>query len=53
MLMFVLHEDVTNFFNFNIENKHFRVEDVIENDRLQGKHKIVYLDLVTVTVQPI
>lgn len=53
MVMHVLREDNTNFFNFNIEEKPFKVGEIIEHERLDGRHKVVHVDPVTVTVKPI
>jgi hypothetical protein len=53
MVMFVLHEDGSNFFNFNIKGKHFRVGEIITHEGLHGKHEVVHCDPVTVTVKPI
>jgi hypothetical protein len=51
--MFVLHEDETDFFNFNIPKQCFTVGEIIENDRLDGKFEVVHFDRATVTVKPL
>jgi hypothetical protein len=53
MVMFVLHADGTDFFNFNIPQQTFKVGAIIDNNRLNGKYKVVHYDRVTVTVKPI
>jgi hypothetical protein len=53
MVMFVLHSDGTDFFNFNIPQQTFKLGQIIDNDRLNGKHKVVHFDRITVTVQAI
>ncbi|MFJ8528516.1 hypothetical protein [Bacillus sp. NPDC094106] len=53
MVMFVLHEDGSNFFNFNIKQECFKVGDVIEREELQGKYKVVHADPITVSVKPV
>ena len=51
MVMFVTHEDGTNFIDFNIERQDFKIGEVIEIDQINGKLKVVSFDRVTVTVQ--
>lgn len=53
MVMFVLHEDGSDFFNFNIEPRQFKKGEIIEHDRLEGKFKVLHTDVATVTVKPV
>lgn len=51
--MFVLNADGTDFYNFNEDNVRYKLGDIIEHDRLEGKYEVVHLDMATVTVRPI
>ncbi|MFV1457356.1 hypothetical protein [Bacillus mycoides] len=53
MIMFVLNEDGSDFFNFTIENERFRVGDTVEREDLDGAYKVVHCDPVTVAVKPV
>jgi hypothetical protein len=53
MVMFVLHEDGSNFANFNIKKQSFKIGEIIEHERLDGEHIVVHLDPATVIVKPI
>jgi hypothetical protein len=53
MVMFVLNEDGSNFFNFNIKGRRFKKGEIIEHERLDGKFEVVHSDIVTVTVKPV
>lgn len=53
MIMFVLREDSSPLFNFTIDQCVFKVGDIIEHERLHGKHKVLFTDAATVTVKPL
>lgn len=53
MIMFLLHEDGTDFFNFTIPNERFKVGDNVEREDLEGTYEVVHCDPVTVTVKPV
>ena len=53
MIMFVLREDSSPFFNFTIDQSVFKVGDIIEHESLHGKHKVLFTDAATVTVKPL
>ncbi|MFQ3543571.1 hypothetical protein Q7A53_05750 [Halobacillus rhizosphaerae] len=53
MVMFVLWKDGSDFINFNIEPQKFKKGEVIEHERLEGKHEVIHCDPVTVTVKPV
>ncbi|UUV46101.1 hypothetical protein [Bacillus phage vB_BanS-Thrax1] len=53
MVMFVLRQDDTVFINFNIEKETFKIGEIIEHEKLEGKHKVVHVDPATVTVKPV
>ncbi|WP_193635419.1 hypothetical protein [Bacillus paranthracis] len=53
MIMFVLHEDETDFFNFTIPNERFKVGDKVEREDLDGTYVVVHCDPVTVSVKPV
>lgn len=53
MIMFVLREDNSPFFNFNIDHCVFKVGDIVEHESLHGKHKVIFTDSATVTVKPL
>ncbi|MGG2933837.1 hypothetical protein ABEO66_06615 [Bacillus pacificus] len=53
MVMFVLNEDGSNFFSFNIKIGKFKVGDIVEREELEGKYVVVHCDPATVEVKPV
>jgi len=51
--MFLLREDGTNFISFMVEVKKYKIGEIIEHEKLEGKHVVVHSDPATVTVKPI
>ncbi|WP_143261011.1 hypothetical protein [Bacillus paralicheniformis] len=52
MIMFVLHQDGSNFFNFDIEPKQFEKGEIIKHERLNGIYEVIHCDFASVTVRP-
>jgi hypothetical protein len=53
MVMAIINEEGNMVGSFHTDKKAFKIGEIIEHERLEGKHKVMFCDPATVSVIPV